>query len=292
MQDTVETLDGEEKQGRRASLGENGIVTANGDEYASDSDVSLRATKSPARRRRGSNQDFDFGSRPMARRSSAPVRGYRGDAAAEPESNAAGRAQRRGSRREARRRSQASKLGSATEHGVQTSDLSDRPADLGSPSVSMSDSDEGAFTGDEDDGNTSSPTYLVHGSQVLPIGYRKKKQKLLKVSNDSPEWFQSRYKQEEKPRRKRVAPGPQNPEAPTKTEEGDFYIPGGKQKVECRYVTQVSDCSPDWFRTKYSKTLYHPMREDDPPTKQQQQQDLEAKNASARKLSFWEDRPL
>ncbi|QDZ24747.1 hypothetical protein HOP50_14g72840 [Chloropicon primus] len=124
-----------------------------------------------------------------------------------------------------------------------------------------------------DDGTNSSPTYIVHEKQVHPIGYRKKNLKLVKVSNDSPEWFQSKYKAPKPPVKKKV-------------EGEEFYIPGGKQKVECRYVTQVSDSSPDWFRTKYSKTHYQPILEND------QEASQDTANVSARKLSFWEDRPL
>ena len=142
-----------------------------------------------------------------------------------------------------------------------------------------------------------SPTYIVHEKQIMPVaGFRKKKQKMLIVSNDSPEWFQSKYKSNASESastntNNTIAAGSASgsgskSQSPSRNET----IPkgGGKQKVECRYVTQVSDCSPDWFRTKYSKSygLYHPMPSTGPAPSSSSSS---APNATIRKLSFPED---
>lgn len=88
---------------------------------------------------------------------------------------------------------------------------------------------------------------------------------------------------------------PQAPQGDGEDSQGQFYIPGGKQKVECRYVTQVSDSSPDWFRSKYSSTRghYHPMNDERAPSREDDSKvGDKGQSSRARKLSFIEDSPL
>ena len=168
-------------------------------------------------------------------------------------------------------------------------------ADASAPETPQLLSSAAAEDGEED----VSPTYLVHENQVLPIGFPKKKQTLFKVSSDSPPWFQSNYKNKNKNastgKDARVGGPPQAPQGDGEDSQGQFYIPGGKQKVECRYVTQVSDSSPDWFRSKYSSTRghYHPMNDERAPSREDDSKvGDKGQSSRARKLSFIEDSPL
>ena len=168
-------------------------------------------------------------------------------------------------------------------------------ADASAPETPQLLSSAAAEDGEED----VSPTYLVHENRVLPIGFPKKKQTLFKVSSDSPPWFQSNYKNKNKNastgKDARVGGPPQAPQGDGEDSQGQFYIPGGKQKVECRYVTQVSDSSPDWFRSKYSSTRghYHPMNDERAPSREDDSKvGDKGQSSRARKLSFIEDSPL
>ena len=158
---------------------------------------------------------------------------------------------------------------------------------------------------------TSPPAYFVHENQVLPVGeaFRKKKQKLLNVSQDSPEWFQSKYKNRDRDDSddpSHVGDGRRGEEGEfiggktqgrgkkknSESPQNEFFSKGGKQKVECRYVTQVSDCSPDWFRSKYSKTRYQPSVR---PVEQSKAKEggsgaSSTSTKSIRRLNFPEDR--
>ena len=217
-----------------------------------------REAKARARARRASAPAFE--SKERARRSSNPPR-PRDQPNLSPQGNGV--------------RPSTSESSGAREPAPESPERPRAPRQPSSVSVSES-HDEAASDGYEyensgEEANTPSPTYIVHEKQVLPIGYRKKKQKLLKVSTDSPDWMKN----------------------PTKTlgrgrnggrAEDDFRIPGAKTHVKCRYVTQVSDSSPDWFRTKFATSHYQPVRENPDQG--------ESGTLSPRKLTFAESRPL